>query len=189
MGRTLSSLSIRFTASVALCLGLLFGAFGLTAYAYGPTTPSLTLTVSIGSGNVDTVSVNLSGFQPGEIVNVQVFSTPQELGTITANSAGAVSQTFTLPAGLPAGLHTVVATGETSGLTASAQFTLASPTAAPSSTSSTTAEAAAAAAPSSSLPTTGIDAALGVALGAGAIAVGGLLVMAARRRRISSWSR
>ena len=186
MGRKVQSWSTRLLAAIAISVGLLLGAFSVTAYAYGPTTPTLTLTLTIGSGNVDTVNVVLSGFTPGELVNVQVFSTPQELGTITANSAGAVSQTFTLPAGLPAGLHTVVATGETSGLTASAQFTLTSPSAAPSSATTT---APAAVAPSSSLPTTGINAALGVAVGAGAIAFGGLLVIAARRRRISGWSR
>lgn len=187
MGRKVHSLSARFIAAIAISVGLLFGMSSVTAYAYGPTTPSITITVTIGSGNVDTVTVDVSGFTPGEIINVQVFSTPQELGTMTANSAGAASQTFTLPAGLPAGVHTVVATGETSGLTASAQFTLTSPSAAPASATTTTAPAAAA--PSSSLPTTGINAALGVAIGAGAIALGGLLVIAARRRRISNWSR
>ena len=187
MGRLVKSLSTRVAATLAISLGLLLGVFGMTAYAYGPTTATITITVTIGSGNVDSVDVVVSGFAPGEVVNVQVFSTPQELGTITANSAGAVNQTFALPAGLPAGLHTVVATGETSGLTASAQFTLTSPSAAPVSATTTTAPAAAA--PSSSLPTTGINASLGVAIGAGAIALGGLLVMAARRRRVSSWSR
>ena len=174
------------TAIFALTVGLFSIGLSIPAFAYGPTTPSLTGGVTTGTGNVDTVNVVGSGFQPSEIVNIQVHSNPIELGTVTADSAGAFSATFTLPAGLPAGAHAIIATGETSGITAQIAFTLAAASQSPAAPASTVAPVTA---PASSLPYTGTDVALSVSVGAGALVLGGLLVLSARRRRNASWVR
>jgi hypothetical protein len=52
-----------------------------------------------------TLTVSGSGFMPGSTVQGIVFSTPQSLGSATANAAGTVSMTVQLPSDLPAGVH------------------------------------------------------------------------------------
>ena len=142
------------------------------AFAYGPgqtgTLTGNTSTCSASSGCSLTLSG--SGFQPGETVGLTFNSTPVSLGTTTANSSGGFTFSVTIPAGEPAGNHTIVATGESSGTTASFAITLtAATTAAPS--------------PSGGLAFTGADISALVGVGAVVIALGGLLVLASRRRR------
>ncbi len=110
----------------------------------------------------------LTGFQPGEVVKVTLHSTPQTMGTFTADQNGTVTVEFTVPAGTPAGEHTLVYEGN---LGTYFQEAL-----------TVTAAAATSNASSSSLAYTGADVALPLGLGVGALALGGGLVFAARRR-------
>ena len=110
----------------------------------------------------------LTGFKPGEVVTVTLHSTPQTVGTFTADASGTVTVEFTVPAGTPTGDHTLVYEGD---MGTYFQETL-----------SVTAAAATSNASSSSLAYTGADIALPLGLGVGALALGGGLVFAARRR-------
>jgi hypothetical protein len=110
----------------------------------------------------------LTGFKPGEFVTVTLHSTPQTVATATADANGTVTVEFILPAGTPAGAHTLVYEGSM-GTYFQEAFTVA-------------AAAATSNASSSSLAYTGADIALPLGLGVGALALGGGLVFAARRR-------
>ncbi len=110
----------------------------------------------------------LTGFKPGEFVTVTLHSTPQTVATATADANGTVTVEFTLPAGTPAGDHTLVYEGSM-GTYFQEAFTV-------------TAAAATSNASSSNLAYTGADIALPLGLGVGALALGGGLVFAARRR-------
>jgi hypothetical protein len=65
------------------------------------------LTTSVGG----TLQINGSGWAPGEPVEVNVYSEPTFLGTVTASSTGTLDASFTLPVSVGAGSHTVVLTG------------------------------------------------------------------------------
>ena len=110
----------------------------------------------------------LTGFKPGEVVTVTLHSTPQTVATATADATGTVTVAFTVPAGTPTGDHTLVYEGSM-GTYFQEAFTV-------------TAAAATSNASSSSLAYTGADIALPLSLGVGALALGGGLVLAARRR-------
>ena len=110
----------------------------------------------------------LTGFKPGEVVTVTLHSTPQTMGTFTADRNGTVTISFTVPAGTPTGDHSLVYEGSM-GTYFQESF-------------SVTAAAATSNASSSSLAYTGADVALPLGLGVGALALGGGLVFAARRR-------
>lgn len=56
-------------------------------------------------------SVTGSGFAPGEPVAVEMASDPVDLGAVTADAAGEIALTFTVPAATSPGAHTVTATG------------------------------------------------------------------------------
>ncbi|MGY1681473.1 hypothetical protein [Geodermatophilus sp. SYSU D01176] len=110
----------------------------------------------------------LTGFKPGEVVTVTLHSTPQTVGTFTADGTGTVTASFTVPAGTPTGDHTLVYEGNM-GTYFQESFTV-------------TAAATTSNPSSSSLAYTGADIALPLGLGVGALALGGGLVFAARRR-------
>ncbi len=110
----------------------------------------------------------LTGFKPGEVVTVTLHSTPQTMGAFTADQDGTVTVEFTVPAGTPTGDHTLVYEGNM-GTYFQESFTVA-------------AAAATSNASSSDLAYTGADVALPLGLGVGALALGGGLVFAARRR-------
>ena len=110
----------------------------------------------------------LTGFKPGEVVTVTLHSTPQTVGTFTADQNGTVTVQFTVPAGTPTGDHTLVYEGNM-GTYFQESLTV-------------TAAAATSNASSSNLAYTGADVALPLGLGVGALALGGGLVFAARRR-------
>ena len=63
----------------------------------------------------DDVTLSYSGFQPGEQVTLVMRSTPVELGTFTADAAGVVTATVTLPASAEAGSHTLTFSGPVTG--------------------------------------------------------------------------
>jgi hypothetical protein len=108
----------------------------------------------------------LTGFKPKEVVTVTLHSTPQTVGTFTADANGTVTVEFTVPAGTPTGAHTLVYEGNM-GTYFQESLTVA---------------AATSNASSASLAYTGADVALPLGLGVGALALGGGLVFAARRR-------
>lgn len=129
------------------------------------------------------VTVNAGYFEAGSTVTVTLQSDPVTLGTSVASETGTIAATFNLPADTTAGAHTVIATGPRAdtGVTesVSAAITVVIPagcvsniTATP--TSTTTG--------GGNLPVTGSDNGIFVAIGAGLLVAGGLLVMAARRR-------
>jgi len=60
----------------------------------------------------DSLVVSATGFAPNTDVEVWMYSTPSQLGVITADIDGKVSGTFALSEGLEAGNHRVVLSGE-----------------------------------------------------------------------------
>jgi hypothetical protein len=106
------------------------------ATVYPPPTPSpspsqpgntISITVVAPGG---TITINISGFQPGEVIVIVIHSTPVQLASVTANASGAASATFTIPNTTPTGLHTITATGLTSGHVVSFQIRVEQATAA-----------------------------------------------------------
>jgi len=59
--------------------------------------------------------VTARGFEPGEPVQVWLYSTPTSAGRAVADADGVVTTTVTLPAGLAPGTHSLVLVGESSG--------------------------------------------------------------------------
>lgn len=56
----------------------------------------------------DLISLEATGFEPGEEVEAWMFSTPLQLGSITVNDAGKILGTFTLPKDVDSGSHRFV---------------------------------------------------------------------------------
>jgi tripartite-type tricarboxylate transporter receptor subunit TctC len=167
---------MRLVALVAISIGGVLWAS--PAFAYGPNAPTLTgNTTTVGPGG--TITLNGTGFQPGETVTLQLFSTPVTLGASMANSQGAFTTTVTIPANTTPGNHTIVATGNTSGATASFAIVV---TGASATGGSTTGGASS----GGSLAFTGADIAAMAGIGAIALALGGMLVFAGRRRRVTA---
>ncbi|MCA0146583.1 hypothetical protein [Blastococcus sp. LR1] len=103
------------------------------------------------------------GFQPHEVVRVTLHSTPQNVGTFTADSAGVLTVSFTVPAGTPVGDdHTLVLVGD-KGSYFQESFEVVG-------------------ANDARLAYTGASVTLPLALGAGLLLAGGGLVVATRRR-------
>jgi hypothetical protein len=50
-------------------------------------------------------TLRLTGYKPGEVVKLVLHSTPQVIGTFTADASGVVVASFIAPAGTPAGDH------------------------------------------------------------------------------------
>jgi hypothetical protein len=169
---------VRILAMAAISMaGVLWAS---PAFAYGPNAPFITVSISVVPPG-GSLTVNGQGFQPGEGITLQLFSTPVTLGTTTADPTGAFSTSVTIPASTPVGNHTIVATGNTSGTTASTGIVVgtASTTGAGTGTSSGSSSGG-------SLAFTGADLAAMAGVGAIALALGGMLVFAGRRRRVTA---
>ncbi|UZN03101.1 RHS repeat domain-containing protein [Cellulomonas sp. S1-8] len=124
------------------------------------------------------VTVTGSGFAPGELVDLWLFSTPVLLGTAHVGSDGTFAARFALPTGVPAGQHTLQLNGTAADGTlvsiASGVLVEAAPVAAPASPAPR----------SAALAVTGGSVAAGVVLATSLLAAGGLaLAFAGRRRR------
>jgi hypothetical protein len=106
---------------------------GLTASAtYKINQSGAGLNLSATQGIVgQSITVNASGFEPGETVEVQFNRAT--VGTGTVDTTGAINVAFAVP-NLAPGQYAVAARGQTSGVSASGQFTIvaATPTATPS---------------------------------------------------------
>lgn len=85
-----------------------------TFYAHWAT-PEVTAPATAGAGH--SISVDGTGFEPGESVNIELHSDPVHLTTVIADVAGEIHVSVTLPAGTPAGSHTLVLTGSATGVT------------------------------------------------------------------------
>jgi len=70
------------------------------------------------------VSVTFSGFKPFEFVQLIVASTPQVIGSGTANAQGVVTIEGNLPANLGAGSHTLAVFAPVSGIGFSQKITV-----------------------------------------------------------------
>jgi hypothetical protein len=119
-----------------------------------------------------------TGFAAGERVRVVVHSTPIRVGTAVADHRGTASLAFDVPRTLAAGTHTVVLAGTTSGLSSSGTFTVVAAAPAPS-----TGAAAPSAPPTEpALAATGRQTGGDLLIGLGCVALGGLALLAGRRR-------
>jgi hypothetical protein len=143
----------------------------------GGTPPAAEPTVVSDGAAQDTVqpggqqTVTVAGFQPGESVQVTLYSTPVDLGVHQADPNGVVSVTFTVPAGLELGSHRVELVGGTSGRVFSVPFQVAAPK-----------SAVVPAASSGTLAYTGVDVVPILSLGVLALAAGTVLTLAGTRR-------
>lgn len=129
-----------------------------------------------------TVTVNAGYFEEGSNVVVTLQSDPVVLGTVVADAAGTINVTYSLPVGVTAGAHTVIATGPRAdtGITesVSAAITVTVPAGCVSNQTLTPTTTSG----GGNLPVTGSDNGIFVAIGAGLLVAGGLLVMTTRRR-------
>lgn len=148
--------------------------------AYGPTGCSVSIIIQpTGPLHRDesfTVTIR-STCGAGVGFTVEIHSVTDTLGTLTTDSSGSASGSFVVPTNLPDGDHTV---------TVSSQFGSASSAPVVVSGGPFTGTSGSAPLPSGSsseLPFTGADITAGVGVAAGAVALGGLLVLTSRRRR------
>jgi LPXTG-motif cell wall-anchored protein len=152
------------TALVVLATATL--ASTASAQDYPPGANSITLSSTSAAPGAD-VTVTAKTFAAGATVTFTFNSTPIALGTSVADANGVATKTFKVPAGVAAGTHHVEASGlGTNGqiLTQSAAITVTGGT-------------------SATVPKTGANSTLPMAeMGVGALALGGLLVLVARRR-------
>ncbi len=156
---------------------VLVAAAGLTALSalvaapafgqYGGTTGALTIPTTVSAGEV--VSLSFSGCAANTAVTVSFDSS--RLGSLTSDSAGAVSRTITIPSSASAGSHTVTAT-------------CANPAGATLTVTQTVTVAAATA--SSALPFTGANAVPVALIALGLCLMGGAATLVSRRRRSST---
>ncbi|MBC7442661.1 MAG: carboxypeptidase regulatory-like domain-containing protein [Ramlibacter sp.] len=70
------------------------------------------------------IVVAADGFEPFEVVEIWLHSTPVRLGTLTANAQGEIRGTFSVPTGTPAGTHHIVMKDEAGVETQSAAITV-----------------------------------------------------------------
>ncbi|WP_345803283.1 hypothetical protein AAIB33_09450 [Microbacterium sp. AZCO] len=143
--------------------------------------PDQTLTVDPASVAAagGAITVSTSGFQPGEDVYGTLFPEGESLGWLTADAAGAVAGSLTVPADLAAGAHTVQLNGAASSCTAAGAVAVAAvpvaPTPGPTPTPSPSGPALA--------PTGPADATPALAVAGIGLAVGSVLFWAARAAR------
>jgi titin len=117
-----------------------------------------------------TMTVSGTGYAPFSRVTVLIYSEPQVLKVVIADVNGAFTVEVTVPAGLAVGQHTLVASGlDANGVLRYVSLPV---TVSVDSTGATTAKLAA----------TGADVALPLAGGLAALALGGGLIVASRRR-------
>lgn len=154
---------ISLVAGFVLSLSL-----GSPAFAYGPNAPSIQSSTSSTSPG-GSLTVTGSGFCPTCTITLTIHSTPVTLGTTTSDANGNFSTSVSIPSDTAPGNHTIVAT-DPDGDTASTAILVAG------SVGPTVAA-------SSGLAFTGADISAVSAIGAIALALGGMLILTSRRRR------
>jgi titin len=135
----------------------------------GPLTPAAGSSDKVVAGK--TMVVSGTGYQPLSTVTVLIYSSPQVLTTVVTDASGNFTVTVTVPAGLTAGQHTLVASGvDTLG---NARFTTLAVTVSASGVATVA---------TPKLAATGADVTAPLLGGLAALAVGGGLIVASRRR-------
>jgi hypothetical protein len=120
-----------------------------------------------GVGQGEKITITGSGYAPNSLVTILVYSEPQVLTSVWTDSTGSFTVEVTVPAGLPAGQHTLVAAGvDPNGVMRYLTLPV------------TVTEGTAV------LAYTGADIALPAFGGLAALAVGGGLLFAGRRRKV-----
>lgn len=155
-------------------------AVGAASAAYGPgtcATPTVRVSPStVGRGQTFTVGISGTCANVAFTIQVRSHNITDTLGTLTTNASGSASGSFVMPTNIADGTQTITVTSSF-GTTGSAPITV-------SGGAAYTGPGAGSGSSSSGLPLTGTDAEATAAIGAGAVLLGGLLVMAVRRRRI-----
>ena len=153
-------------------LGLTLGWATVASAAYDPNAIGISTSSSATCDN-GSLTVNGVNFEPSESVTLTLGSVT--LGTTSADPNGSFSTTVTIPPGTAPASYTIVATGA-SGDSSSTAITVSTSCAAGSGLAFT---------PNSGggLAFTGADIAAMAGVGALALALGGLLILAGRRRR------
>jgi LPXTG-motif cell wall-anchored protein len=130
-----------------------------------------------GAGSSDKVVAGKSmvvtgtGYRPGSTVQLVIYSTPQVLTSVVADGGGSFTVTVPVPAGLAAGQHTLVASGvDSSGNARYMNLPV------------TVSKSGVATLSGRRLASTGTDVTVPLLGGVAALAVGGGLIMASRRR-------
>jgi len=157
----------RFAIGLAAALLLLFTATAASAQtSYGAPAPgSDNQTVTQG----DSITITFNGLHPNEGYDGVVTSDPIDLGVHQSDSNGVLSFTFST-APLAPGSHTLTVTSTVDGSTAVAHFTVVA--------------AGGGAVTGSAIPRTGSSSTVPMtSIALSLLAVGGLIVFAARRRR------
>jgi len=150
---------------------LALGVSAAGAAEYPPSSASASASASTVSPG-GTLTITGSGCLANSEVSMTLLSDPVSLGLVTANAGGAFSTAVTIPADTPAGAHTiVVACTGADGNAVTQNIAIA---------------VAASASRSDTLPRTGSDSPPVILIGAGLLLVGGVLAVAARRRRTAS---
>ncbi|MDR1999327.1 MAG: hypothetical protein LBQ06_05225 [Frankiaceae bacterium] len=94
-------------ALAASALVLLAGVPAASAADYPPPPPTpIAITITGLGPTGGTVTITLSGLQPGMLVIISVASTPQEIGSAVVDANGNLNTALTLPP-LEAGTHTI----------------------------------------------------------------------------------
>ncbi|HVL93961.1 MAG TPA: LPXTG cell wall anchor domain-containing protein [Acidimicrobiales bacterium] len=179
-------------AVAALLLLPVLVAAPAAAQTYGPQPVGLTCAVSASVVNLR-LACTVTGFGANVAVVVRIFSTPRELGTVRTDAAGNGSFDFTLPPDLEPGDHRVEAEGRLNDgrvVIASTMVTLGSPFSLTRTlelqAGGTGAETSRGGTAAADLPRTGEGTGSLAGIGSALVAAGGLLVLAARKRRSRS---
>ena len=172
--------------AVAVSAALALGAAAAGAQVYP--TPTLFATISDTTPTPgETVTVTAGGYVPGATVTVTLEPEGIVLGTATADADGTITLTFTIPSNLSLGDHAITVAGETAaGIVAqSIPITIVAAGGAGGGTqiSGTVTGGVSGTVTGGGLPRTGSDSDLPLARAAAfLVAIGGVLVLTARRR-------
>ncbi|MGY1771858.1 hypothetical protein [Blastococcus sp. SYSU D00813] len=181
---------VGFTYSVVVTTVDAWGHYGADSVVVpvgAPAAPSVPATVPASDGSISrtdggsgvvgagsTVTLSGDGYLPGSTVTLIVYSTPQVLGHTTADVDGHWEVSVVIPAGLVSGAHTLVASGVDAA--GNPRFVTLPITV-------TGGAAGGGTGAGGGLAYTGADVAVPAIGGLAALAVGGGLVLAGRRRR------
>lgn len=176
VARGLTALTLGGLTSLALVAPAHAATCPPATYPPGVACTPFSITVTTTAAG-STFTIHLTGFKPGAPVDVVIHSTPLDLGTFTADAAGAVTATLTLPSSFPAGAHTITASGVNP---AGAPLILSAPL------TVTAAASTVAASTAAGLPFTGFELGAASLLGVGLLGAGSLAVVSGRKRKTGS---